>query len=110
MAKFLNPSLPSNILWKNLKSIGAVELDTGPVIFSPDELNTFYSLNAEVDLPGTNIPSSTSNQADLFTFRTVPLSDVKRAIRLIKSNEVGLDGIPLKPFSAFDFVTTVAFT
>jgi hypothetical protein len=70
MAKFLNPSLPSNVLWKKLKSIGAAEdkLDTGSVIFSPDELNTFYSLDPGVDLPVSGIPSSISNQADLFAF------------------------------------------
>jgi hypothetical protein len=98
MAKFLNPSLPSKTLWKNLRAIGAAgdKLDTGPIIFSPDELNTFYSLDVDVDLPGPSIPSSISNESDLFAFRTVPFSDVKRAIRLIKSNAVGLDGIPLK--------------
>jgi Reverse transcriptase (RNA-dependent DNA polymerase) len=97
MARFLNPSLPSNILWNNLKSVGAAEnkLDTGPVLFSPDELNDFYSLNSGADLPD---PSSTPNssQSDQFVFRTVPFSDVKQAIRSIKSNAVGLDGIPLK--------------
>lgn len=47
MAKFLNPSLPSRVLWKNLKMIGATEDPSdGPVIFSPEELNTFYSLDA----------------------------------------------------------------
>jgi hypothetical protein len=58
MAKFFNPSLPSNtnILWKNLKIIGAAEdkLDTGSVIYSLEELSTYYSL----DLPGPSIPSS----------------------------------------------------
>jgi hypothetical protein len=88
MAKFLNPSLPSF-------------LDTGPVIFSPDELNIFYSLDTGVDLPGPSIPSSTTNQAYLFAFHTVPFSGVKRAIQLIKSNAVG---------PAFDFVTADAFS
>jgi hypothetical protein len=85
MAKFLNPSLPSKILWKTLRTIGAAEdkLDTGLIIFSPDELNTFYSLDAGVDLPGLNIPLSISNESDLFAFSTVPFSDVKCAIRLI---------------------------
>jgi hypothetical protein len=53
MAKFLNPSLPSNILWKNLKIVGAAQdkLDTGPVLFSSEELNSFYSLDTVTDLP-----------------------------------------------------------
>jgi hypothetical protein len=35
MAKFLNPSLPLKVLWKNLKIVGAVEdgLDAGPILF-----------------------------------------------------------------------------
>jgi hypothetical protein len=58
MAKFLNPSRPSNILWKNESDWCCEDkLNTGPVIFSPDELNTFYSLDVGVDLPGPSIPS-----------------------------------------------------
>jgi retron-type reverse transcriptase len=97
MAKFLNPSLPSNVLWKNLKVVGAAEdkLDTGPVLFPPDELNTFYSLDVAVDLPSPSF-SPTSNRSDLFVFHTVSFSAVKHAVRSIKSNAVGLDEIPLK--------------
>jgi hypothetical protein len=52
-------------------------------------------LNNGEDLIISNI-SSTSNQCDLFMFRTVSFSVVKQAIRSISSNAVGLDGIPLK--------------
>jgi Reverse transcriptase (RNA-dependent DNA polymerase) len=98
MAKFLNPSLPPEILWKNLKTIGAAEdkLDSVPILFSPDELNISYSLNAEVELPRPNTSSPISNQSDYFGFCTVSFSDVKQAIRSIGSNAVGLDEIPLK--------------
>jgi Reverse transcriptase (RNA-dependent DNA polymerase) len=98
MAKFLNPSLPSRVLWKNLRSVGAAEdkLDAGPIIFSPDELNNYYSSDVVRDLPNTNTNSSTSNQSDHFIFRTVSFFDVKKAIRSVKSNAVGLDEIPLK--------------
>jgi Reverse transcriptase (RNA-dependent DNA polymerase) len=98
MAKFLNPSLPSKVLWRNLKLVGAAEdkLDNSPIIFSPDELNTFYSLDCDTDLPNSNETSSTSNQSNQFIFRTVSFSVVKQAIRSVKSNAVGLDEIPLK--------------
>jgi Reverse transcriptase (RNA-dependent DNA polymerase) len=98
MAKFLNPSLPSRVLWKNLKMVGVAEdkLDSGPIIFSPDELNNFYSSDVAIDLPNSSTNSSTSNQSDQFTFRTVSFFDVKKAIRSVKSNAVGLDGIHLK--------------
>jgi hypothetical protein len=41
MTRFLNSELPAKILWQNLRTVGVEEnpLDTGPVIFSPDELN-----------------------------------------------------------------------
>jgi Reverse transcriptase (RNA-dependent DNA polymerase) len=98
MAKFLNPSLPSGILWKNLRSVGAAEdkMDSGPVIFSADELNRSYSLNDGVTLLDSSNISSTSNQSEKFVFRTVSFFVVKQAFRSIKSNAVGLDDIPLK--------------
>jgi hypothetical protein len=102
MAKFLNPSLPSNILWKNLKTFGVTEdkLDTGPVLFSPEDLNTFYATDSGDDLPSSSNFQSTE-QTELFTFRTVSFSVVKKAIRSIKSNAVGLDEIPLKFIKLF---------
>jgi Reverse transcriptase (RNA-dependent DNA polymerase) len=57
-----------------------------------------YKFNTK---PGPSIPSSISNESDLFAFRTVPFSDVKRVIRLIKSNAVDLDGIALKSVKLF---------
>jgi hypothetical protein len=102
MARFLNPSLSSKILWKNLRSVGAVDssLDTAPVIFSPDELNVFYSSNIVVDPPSPR-PSSQTLRTGLFNFRTVSISEVKNAIRSTKSNAVGLDGISLKFIKLF---------
>jgi hypothetical protein len=103
MAKFLNPSLPSQILWNNLKMVGAADdkLDTGPVLFSADELNTFYSLDSGTVLSSINSTSSILNQSNLFTFRTVSFFEVKRALRSIKSNAVGLDDISLKFIKLF---------
>jgi hypothetical protein len=76
-------------------------MDSGPIIFSADELNTFYSSDVVRDLPNSSTNSSTSNQSDQFTFRTVSFSVVKKAIRAVKSNAVGLDGIPLKFIKLF---------
>jgi hypothetical protein len=96
MAKLLNPSLATGVLWRNLRVVGVAEnkLDSGPIMFPPDELNTFYSSDVVRDLPNTN--SVLSNQSDHFIFRTVSFCDVKKAIRSVKSNAVGLDGILLK--------------
>jgi hypothetical protein len=97
-----------------LKIVGAAEdrLDAGPILSSPEELNTFYSIDAVVDLPPTNVLQLTSNQSDSFVFRTVSFSEVKDALRSIGSDAVGLDEVPLKfvkLFFAFDTVTVEAF-
>jgi hypothetical protein len=43
MALFLNSSLRSRVLWKKLRAAGAAEeLDSSPINFSLNELNTFY--------------------------------------------------------------------
>jgi hypothetical protein len=71
MARFLNPSLPTRILWKNFKSVGAAEdkLDYVLVLFSPDELNSFYSLDEPVEHAGTGTPTLTSYQSSIFAFQ-----------------------------------------
>jgi hypothetical protein len=71
------------------------------VIFSPTELNSFYSSDARADLSDPNNLASVPNSSDLFVFRTVPFSAVKQAIRSIGSDAVGLDNIPLKFIKLF---------
>jgi Reverse transcriptase (RNA-dependent DNA polymerase) len=101
-ARLLNPSLPSKILWKNLKSIGVTENqhDSGPIIFSPDQLNNFYCSSPVVDTPGTNLEQQ-SAECNQFSFQTVSLSVVKCAVRSIGSEAVGLDNIYLKFIKLF---------
>jgi hypothetical protein len=45
--------------------------------------------------------TSTSNQSSFFVFQTVSFSAVKWAIRAVKPDAVGLDGIPLKFIKLF---------
>jgi hypothetical protein len=54
MTKFLDPLLPSRILWRNMRPVGAAEdkLNSGLIIFYPDELHGFYSSDVVDDLPG----------------------------------------------------------
>jgi hypothetical protein len=80
MAKLLAPSPPSVVLRRNLRVVGVAEnkLDSGPIMFSPDELNTFYSSDVVRDLPNSNTVLSSSNQSDHFIFRTVSFCDVKK--------------------------------
>jgi hypothetical protein len=54
MAKLLKPSLSS----KNLENVGLAEgkLDAGSILFAPEELISFYSIDAVVDLPSSEVP------------------------------------------------------
>jgi hypothetical protein len=79
-----------------LVGVAENKLDSSPIMFPPDELNTFYSSDVVRDLPNSNTVLSHSNQSNHFIFRTVLFCDVKKAIRSVESNAVGLDGIPLK--------------
>jgi hypothetical protein len=42
MYRFLNPSLPSKVLWKNLESIGVKDSVDANIIYSPAELGSYY--------------------------------------------------------------------
>jgi hypothetical protein len=82
---FLNHELA---MTKILRTVGAAEnpLDTGPVIFSPDELSCCYSSDIM-----TNQPVYTplySPQSEGVNFQTVSISTTKPAIRGIRSNAV----------------------
>jgi hypothetical protein len=78
------------ILKSNLRLVGVAEnkLDSGPIIFSSDELTIFYSSDVVDDFPDSSTNSQNSNQSNQFVFRTVSFFDVKKAIRSVKSNAV----------------------
>jgi hypothetical protein len=42
MYRFLNPSLPSKVLWKNLESIVVKDSVDANIIYSPAELGSYY--------------------------------------------------------------------
>jgi hypothetical protein len=78
MARFLNPGLATKILWKNLRSVGIVEnsIDSAPIIYTPNELNMFYSSNHSI-APTCPTCTSANPQTILFNFRTVSISEVQ---------------------------------
>jgi hypothetical protein len=53
MYRFLNPSLPSKVLWKNLESIGVKDSVDANVIYSPAELSSYYGSLCSVAPPVT---------------------------------------------------------
>jgi hypothetical protein len=42
MKRYLNPNLPPKNLWRNLDEIGAKETADNNIIFTPDQVNTFF--------------------------------------------------------------------
>jgi hypothetical protein len=89
---YLNPNLPPKNLWRNIDEIGAKESADNNIIFTPDQLNTIFAA------PRPAVPVSRSytsmSQAELYFNITYDL-EVFTAIYDIKSNAIGMDGIPV---------------
>jgi hypothetical protein len=85
-----------------VRTFGAAEspLNTGPVIFSLDELNCYYSSDIGTNQP-VYTPAAQTRQSEGFNFQTVSIFTTKRAFRGIRSNAIGLDGISLKFIKLF---------
>ncbi|XP_055584722.1 uncharacterized protein LOC129737586 [Uranotaenia lowii] len=96
-ANFLDSRLPSSILWKRLKTVGVgKERSTQICDLDPDEVNrTFLSnyVQNETDIHERRASRVSSNN---FSFRSVQWWEVVNAIRDVKSNATGLDGLPIK--------------
>jgi hypothetical protein len=106
-ASYLDPDLPAKSLWRNLKTMGVKNDQDQEVIFSAEELNTYYSTTCPQSgqLPST-IPSTQTQSTDqgpntsreTFSFQNVDKFEVKNAILRVKSTAIGLDGISLNFF------------
>jgi hypothetical protein len=84
MGRFLDPSLPPKILWKNLDSIGMRDMDFAPAGICPDRLNSFFTFSSIVRRP--TVQRSTGNFVPLlFAFSNVNSRDVFIAIHRIKA-------------------------
>lgn len=98
LRRFLDSSTPSKTLWKRVKSLGiGKNKESRPCEFDPDEVNRMFLSNFQdstqrVVRPATTAPSSTNS----FSFRPVRYWEVVNAIWDIRSNAVGLDGLPIK--------------
>lgn len=89
-----NSANSTKILWKRLKEINVTN-NSSPIQFSNscDEINNFFSSNFTVDqyLPSIVLPNENG-----FKFTLTNEYEVSKAINSIKSNAIGLDGIPPK--------------
>jgi hypothetical protein len=93
MKRYLNPNLPPKNLWRNLDEIGAKETADNNIIFTPDQLNTFFA--APRPAAPVNRSYTRTSQAELSFNATYDL-EVFNAIYDIKSNAIGMDGIPVR--------------
>lgn len=97
MDQALDSQTPPKILWRRLKDIG-VGKDKPPATcdFLPDDVNRVFLSNfMPSDEPNTP-RRSTPDSPYSFSFRTVESWEVVNSIWEIKSNAVGLDGLPIK--------------
>jgi hypothetical protein len=80
---YLNPNLPPKNLWRNLDEIAAKETADNNIIFTSDQLNTFFAA------PRPAVPVNRSytrmSQAELSFNTTYDLEEVFNSIYDIKS-------------------------
>jgi len=117
---FENQKQTSETLWRKVKSLGlGKQSDPQQVHIPLNELNSYFSscsqninqlqLNAYLnELVNTQIPELSYNE---FNFKPVIQSDVLMAIRRIKSNAVGSDGISIRLIKdiLFAILPTITF-
>jgi hypothetical protein len=97
MGRLLNPNLPDKSLWRNLDFIGLRDKENAFLNIDPNRLNEFFSSVKTGPTPLTR-PLNAGSVFDFptFSFRCVNPKEVFDSIYHIKSDSVGLDGIPLK--------------
>jgi hypothetical protein len=97
--EYLNPKLPSKLLWQNFKNIGLKDDPDHESIFTAEELNTFYCTLAShpsqlpIFCPSAENLGSTREQ---FSFRNVDNIEVRNAIFNVESMVIAPDRITLK--------------
>jgi hypothetical protein len=88
MYRFLNPSLPLQILWNNLESIGVKNSVDANIIYSPAKLGSYYESLCSVAPPVTAHVMDARTDESRFSFTNVDAMEVHRAIYRVKSNAV----------------------
>ena len=91
-----NTNLPSKRLWANLKKFNVWSKSTAQCNFDPHTMNTAFCSSAN---PGSNYPFDPIEQlitTTSFQFSHVSETDVANCILKIKSNAVGVDGMPIR--------------
>lgn len=95
MSSQLNAFNSSKDLWRKLKHINVVKSGNNNDQFenSSDEINEYFGSNFIADNSSLPVPLSNDNG---FKFSLIAEHEVVSALYSIKSNAIGLDGIPLQ--------------
>ena len=97
-----NPSLPSKILFRNLKADGILGSKQKPFPASPNDFNSYFG-SVFVEPSSTTeirLPEKATND-NLFYFANTTQLEIFEVIQSIKSNAVGADEIPLSFLKLF---------
>ena len=92
----LSMRLPLSKLWRNMKNIGMVGMDSVDYgAFTADDFNNFFTANRN-SVHVSNFVEEVGGLDNGFSFHNVSAYDVLTAINSLKSYSLGLDGLPLK--------------
>jgi hypothetical protein len=90
----LDPNLPSEKLFGNLKKFGLMNRPSQPGQVDPDAINAFF-IKQPPSCVNLNFNVNIRYDVPEFTFSVVDHVDVLEAVRTVKSNASGCDEIPL---------------
>lgn len=95
--KKLDPSLPSQIFWKNLKRAGVTKCEEENCFnHTPDELNNYFtSVFTSKDQFNSNNLIKSNNLSEEFNLKCISDEEIAFCISMIGSKAVGEDDIPI---------------
>lgn len=86
--------MTSSEIWKVLRNSGCVQHDSAEFDIDVNDINTFFAqANSTSD---DNFDITQFNDTTSFSFRCVSVVEIFEAVNKIKSNAVGIDGIPIR--------------
>lgn len=84
-------------LWKSVRSFGCVVDDNDESeLVDVDAVNDYFVSNRMVNTTGLGVSSSDPDTFNAFSFDCIFEYDFLKAMRQVKSNALGVDGIPIK--------------
>lgn len=95
---YLHPKFSARLgtkaLWRNLRDVGAVSSSNVKPSFTAEEYNVYLTSRSQATHSSPPVFAQ-ARAPSSFSFANVPQLDVARVVYSIKSNAIGLDGLPL---------------